>query len=376
MEIDELGLQTAYEYDSRGNQTALVKPDGTSLQVSYNEDDLPLKAIDAIGCVWKWSYNSRGQLTKRLDGVGHETKFGYSGNRLTSLLDPANQETVFVWDTSGNLECITTPDGTQTRWQYDWLGRPTAVTNPAGMQRRTYDLLGRIVQVAEPDGNLRSLTYDSTGNLVHAKDLQHDVRFTYQGMGRMASRREAGTTVEFRYNTEEDLIGIVNEHGCVYRFELDERREVTREFGFDNIRRIYTRDDAGRVVRVERASGLITWYEYDLAGRVVSVRHSDKSAETFVYRADGELMEATNDACTIKFERDPSGRILKEWQDDYWVKESNATPWAMSWACSTPMHCRMLRKPRGNPEFSETQWVWKSSDHFRAVSAVAGSEIS
>jgi hypothetical protein len=30
-------------------------------------------------------------------------------------------------------------------------------------------------------------------------------------------------------------------------------------------------------------------------------------------------MEATNNACTIKFERDPSGRILKEWQDDYWV---------------------------------------------------------
>jgi RHS repeat-associated protein len=30
-------------------------------------------------------------------------------------------------------------------------------------------------------------------------------------------------------------------------------------------------------------------------------------------------MEATNDACTVKFERDPAGRIVKEWQDDYWV---------------------------------------------------------
>ncbi|MCP4854925.1 MAG: RHS repeat protein, partial [Fuerstiella sp.] len=203
---------------------------------------------------------------------------------------------------------------------YDALGRATTVVDPVGnRQRRTYDLLGRITQVAEPDGNLRSLAYDAAGNVLHAKDLQHDVRFTYQGMGRLATRREAGTTVEFKYNTEEDLTGIVNEHGHAYRFDLDERGDVAREYGFDDIRRVYTRDDAGRMIRVERASGLITFYEYDPAGRVIGVKHSDGTEESYVYREDGELIEAENSSCAVKFERDPLGRILKEWQDDYWV---------------------------------------------------------
>ena len=37
---------------------------------------------------------------------------------------------------------------------------------------------------------------------------------------------------------------------------------------------------------------------------------------------DGELIEAENNSCAVKFERDPQGRILKEWQDDYWVSSA------------------------------------------------------
>ena len=33
VELDELGLPTAYEYDERGNQTAVVTPDGSAVQV-------------------------------------------------------------------------------------------------------------------------------------------------------------------------------------------------------------------------------------------------------------------------------------------------------------------------------------------------------
>ncbi|MCP4171491.1 MAG: hypothetical protein GY758_12035, partial [Fuerstiella sp.] len=320
VELDELGLPTAYEYDERGNQTAVVTPDGSAVQVQYNDQDLPVRAVDPLGSLWSWEYNSRGQLSRRVDSTGRETRFQYADRRLSAIIDPAGNTTELSYGTGGNLDGVTTVDGGQSRWQYDNLGRATNVIDPVGnRQRRTYDLLGRITQVAEPDGNLRSLAYDAAGNVLHAKDLQHDVRFTYQGMGRLATRREAGTTVEFKYNTEEDLTGIVNEHGHAYRFDLDERGDVAREYGFDDIRRVYTRDDAGRMIRVERASGLITFYEYDPAGRVIGVKHSDGTEESYVYREDGELIEAENNSCAVKFERDPQGRILKEWQDDYWV---------------------------------------------------------
>ena len=319
VELDELGLPTAYEYDERGNQTAVVTPDGSAVQVEYNERDLPVRAVDPLGSLWSWEYNSRGQLSRRVDSTGRETRFQYADRRLSRSLTLQQHNRIKLrhrrksgWRDHGRRRAESL--AVRRTW-------PSHDRRRSGGKSATQnvDLLGRITQVAEPDGNLRSLAYDAAGNVLHAKDLQHDVRFTYQGMGRLATRREAGATVEFKYNTEEDLTGIVNEHGHAYRFDLDERGDVVREYGFDDIRRVYTRDDAGRAIRVERASGLITFYEYDPAGRVIGVKHSDGTEESFVYREDGELIEAENSSCAVKFERDSQGRILKEWQDDYWI---------------------------------------------------------
>ena len=322
-EVDELGQATSYAYDERGNQTLLAQPDGATVEIEYNQQDVPIQAIDAVGAVWRWKYTEEGLLKRRIDSTGRETRFVYNRGRLSQIVDPAGNMTELMYDQAGSLASVRTADGARTAWKYDQLGRPVAVTDPLGnVRQRTFDAASRLTQIVDPDGNLRSLSYDPQGNVIHAKDLQHDVRFTYQGMGLLASRRESGTTVRFEYNTEEDLTGIVNEHGHAYRFELDALRNVAVESGFDGIRRVYTRDAAGRVTQVERASGLVSDYTYDPAGRLIQLNHSDGVEETYAYREDGKLIEAANGSCTVRFERDEVGRILKEWQDDYWVSSS------------------------------------------------------
>ncbi|HAA69909.1 MAG TPA: hypothetical protein DCE55_12280 [Planctomycetaceae bacterium] len=322
-QVDELGQATTYEYDERGNQTLVTQPDGATVAIQYNQQDLPINARDAAGGSWQWEYNSPGQLIERTDPTGRTTRFSYAHGRLAEIVDPAGNITELMYDEAGNLSSIRTADGARTVWAYDRLGRPVTVTDPSGnIQRRTFDLAGQVNRVEEADGNLRSLAYDPQGNVTHAQDRQHDVRFSYQGMGRLASRTEAGTTVRFEYNTEEDLTGVVNEQGHVYQFELDALGNVAVESGFDGIRRVYTRDAAGRISQVERASGLVSAYAYDPAGRVIALNHSDGAEESYVYREDGELVEAANPVCSVRFERDEVGRILKEWQDDYWVSSS------------------------------------------------------
>src|SRR5690606_31697783 len=133
-------------------------------------------------------------------------------------------------------------------------------------------LLGRVTRVAEPDGNLRELTYDPEGNVLRAKDRDHDVRFEYQGMGRLRARIEAATRVEFQYDTEERLLAILNEHGAVYRFLLDPASDVAEEHGFDGLHRRYQRDKAGRVTRIYRPASATTHYTYDPSGRVTRVQ--------------------------------------------------------------------------------------------------------
>src|SRR6185312_11257908 len=325
-ETNPVGGETTWTYDARGKDRKVVGPDEAEVAVDFSPENQALRARDPVKGQWTWGYDAQGRMLGRVDPLGRRVQFHWAAEgrgglqRLTSLTDPAGQDTALGYDGQGNVIRLRTPDSAESRWTYDNLGRCTAAIDPKGnVQRREHDALGRVVRVWEPDGNVRELAYDPEGNVVHARDKHHDVRFTYQGMGRIASRSEAGTTVGFSYDTEENLVAITNEHGHVYRFELDACRRIEVESGFDGLRRRYLRDKAGRVVKVFRPADRTTEYAYDDAGRVAAVQHSSGEAEAYAYRPDGELIEAKNDAAAVKLERDLLGRIVREVVGDDWV---------------------------------------------------------
>jgi RHS repeat-associated protein len=319
-ETDTGGGETSYTYDARGNCTRLVAPDGGMIEVEFDDRNLPVFARDAVKGEWSWGHDHRGHLIGRIDPLGRRTQFQWDGGRLVGLTDPAGQHTHLGYDRDGNVNLMRTPDGAESRWSYDGFGRVMAAIDAKGnVQRREHDRLGRVTRVREADGNDRELEYDAEGNIVHARDKQHDVRFGYRGMGRLISRTEAGTTVAFEYDTEEQLVAIRNQQGHVHKFQLGPTGLVNVEHGFDGIRRQYLRDPAGRVTKVLRPAGLTTEYAYDSASRITSVKHADGTSQGFAYRIDGALMEARNDAGTVAFERDLLGHVVKESCGDDWV---------------------------------------------------------
>jgi RHS repeat-associated protein len=320
LEIDALQRARQTAYDERGNPTQIKLPDGSGYKIEYNKD-LPVKATDALGGTWSWEYDEHERLTKRTDPLGRSTCYTYEEKTLERITDPAGNETKFQWNAQGLLTSVTYPDGSSQSWERDLLGRVVAETDVAG-NRREYelDLLGNVTSVKEPDGNTRRFEYDAEENVIHAVDRNHDVRFRYKGMGRMASRAENGTTVDFAYDTEENLLGIRNEHGSVYSFQLDGMGRVQAESGFDKLLRKYRRDKAGNVVRVERPGERYTEYQYDEMDRVIQLQHSDGSEESYAYRKDGELAEAKNADITLKFTRDELGMVVKEQQGEHCVE--------------------------------------------------------
>ncbi|HEV2927075.1 MAG TPA: DUF6531 domain-containing protein, partial [Propionibacteriaceae bacterium] len=245
-ETDALGRTTEYKHDDRGNVARVRSPGGATLRMKYDARDRLTAAEDALGGAWRWRYDQQGRLLERQDPLGRRTLFEYSGKHLHAVVDPAEHRTWLSYGPDGLLAGVRTPDGAETRWEYDRLGRCTAATDPKGnVQRREHDPLGRVVRIHEPDGNTRDLSYDPEGNIIHARDRQHDVHFRYTGMGRMTARTEAGTTVEFLHDAEEQLVAVKNEHGFAYRFTLGPTGQVDEELGFDDTRRRYHRDLAG-----------------------------------------------------------------------------------------------------------------------------------
>lgn len=138
-------------------------------------------------------------------------------------------------------------------------------------------------------------------------------------MGRMVSRTQAATTIKFEYDREEQLIAITNEHGRVYQFEWNANEELIAESGFDGLVRQFVKDPAGRTIRINRPDQRYSLLSYDPLDRITQVRHSDGSSKHFKYRADGELLAASNDSISLRWELDQLGRITKEYQGEFWV---------------------------------------------------------
>lgn len=329
-EKDQLGRITTYGYDERGNLSESVAPDGATLLLQHDSHDLPARAIDPVGGEWTWKRDAQGRPIERRDPLGRVTQYRYEGPRLSTIIDAAGGETTIGYDAIGSVNAVATPDGATTRIQHNGRGAIIAITGPRGSVRRLHlDPLDRIVRFEESDGNTATLAYDAEGNTLHAKDLHHEVHCTYRGMGRLASRTEAGTTVNFEYDTEERLTGVSNAHGSVYRFELGPTGEIAEERGFDGLLRRYTRDLRGRVLRVDRPgsgdSVRFTEYQYDAGDRIVKVSHSDATQQQYAYRLDGELTAAVSAGFVVTFELDLLGRVLKEIQGTEWVQsEFNA----------------------------------------------------
>ncbi|HMA63815.1 MAG TPA: DUF6531 domain-containing protein, partial [Chitinispirillaceae bacterium] len=121
-ETDAVGKVTKFEYDDLGNTIKTIDPDDTAIQVMYNEYNLPVNAIDKMGGIWGWTYDDRLRLVKRTDPLGRTTRFEYNGKYLSRFIDSAGLGTFIAFDDAGNLRALTTPDGMQSRWNYDALG--------------------------------------------------------------------------------------------------------------------------------------------------------------------------------------------------------------------------------------------------------------
>jgi len=325
-EVDALGHATSFRYDGRGNTVEKVGPDGAVRTFSYDERDNLVAAADPEGSRWRWSYDERGRVVQRSDGDGSSTTFHYRGGYLAGLTGPAGGRVQLGYDQQGMLNAVQTGDGEADTWRYDRLGRRVEAVIAGNRRGYAFDGLGRLSVVTEHDGGTRRVGYDREGNLLHFADASGEVEFTYSGTGRMTSRIQAGVTVRFEYDSEEQLRAVHGAEGHSYRFELDARGDVAQELAFDVAPRTYVRDAVGRVVeRVVECPGpgrRSSTYRYDPAGRLLEVSHFDGTSERYSYRSDGCLMTADNDEVSVRFERDALGRICSEFQGEHWVRSS------------------------------------------------------
>jgi YD repeat-containing protein len=187
--ITEPGLETAYTYDTKGHITLKSLKDlvtnktrtwttaytysTTGLLVQKVEDGPRTDVPDLIttdyypedaACIGG-HFGCRGQLKQITSALGHVTSFTrYSAHGYPEVItDPNGLTQIMVYDVRQRLISMDV-GGELTTYSYDPVGQLTRVTQPNGAYLAyTYDNAHRLLGVKDQLGNSRSYTLDNRG---------------------------------------------------------------------------------------------------------------------------------------------------------------------------------------------------------------------
>jgi len=192
-------------------------------------------------------YDSLGNLTSVVDGLGHATTYG-NYNALGEpghVVGPNGNATDFTYDGRGLLLTKTThPNGTAAQWSY------------------TYDVFGKVSKVSAPDGEVTTWSRNAEGVL---QTITHN-------------DKDGTSTETFGYDANGDITSdTVTRNGTVSLAKTASYDELGRphiQQGTHGQSLTYSYDGNGNVLAVTDATGHVTGYQYDALNRVIQKSES------------------------------------------------------------------------------------------------------
>ncbi|MFE6282252.1 putative T7SS-secreted protein [Streptomyces sp. NPDC057877] len=315
---DPLGRTTTYTHDDEGRLVSATRPDGSVLRIERGPFSLPAAVKGWDGTRTSYEYDERGNRTAVTDPAGKTTRSAYDDSgRLTSVTDALGNTTHVLCDAAGLVVEVTGPSGATTRTRRDVLGRPIHVTDPtSGVTRLQWHADGQLARRTGPDGATESWTYDGEGNCLTHTDAAGGVsRFEYTHFDLpLASTRPDGTRYAFEHDGNLRLTRVTDPQGLTWTYEYDAVGNIVSETDFDGRTVAYRMDAAGQLAeRVDALGGTIS-FERDQLGQVVR-KNVDGQVTTYAYDQAGHLLEALGPESDLRYQYDRRGQVKTELVD-------------------------------------------------------------
>lgn len=287
-----MSLEKACEYDAMGNILAVTDALGNRTEYRYSPEGKLTKVIDPLGNTARYFYNKRDEITG-ICRLSKEEERCFD-RQITDIqkLNESNHPlhlTVFERNTDGRIEKVTDESGRETAYRYDIMGRVILRTDENGGETSyQYHPGGRIRETGYPDGTSVAFSYDALYRLSCIKDWLGETEFTYDAMGRMAGVTDPnGERVEYGFYPDGSRRFMKYPDGRKADYCYDAVGRLSRiicgKFCLD-----YRYDVNGKLAEIRRGNGIGSSYSYDREGRLAEIVHRDKTGilESFSYSYD------------------------------------------------------------------------------------------
>jgi RHS repeat-associated protein len=292
---DEIGRTTRYKYNAQGDCTSVTHPDGAVRRFTYAGDSLLQKVIDEAGAEFHREYDQHGYLIRTTDALGNRREYSYNEDGyLDMVVDPLGGETKFKWNELGQIIEYITPLGSITRFGYDEHGNLVWISNPLGQMTR--------------------YAYDSLGNLVQVESPDGmKSRYQYDHAGNLTNFMDPnGVVMRYRY-VDHNLLGEqIDALEYKQQFKYNTEGDLVEIRNERNESYMFTYDMVGRLTREVGFDGLTKEYKYDSAGQLITYTDPAGRVTRFVYDICGNLvMRQRRDGTTISYGYDSVGRLTR-----------------------------------------------------------------
>jgi RHS repeat-associated protein len=332
-------LATTYTYDSYGNKASDIGPTAEKAYYSYSNTyqhayltTMTQVLTSSVNVTTTYSYNfTTGQLILIIDPKGNETDLTYDPlSRMTSITHPAvggvRSDMSFLFQDAGNSFGVENEKGNYTDFDYDglnrvtqvkvykavldaspiisqqnytynWRGQVKTLQDPTGnVTTNTYDYLGRLVRVVNPDGSSRPISYDDV-NLVQSNydENGHRTDDLYDALHRLTGVRQYYTTTNYylssyTYSGIGTLAKTVNADSQSTTYSYDDLNRLVLTLYPDGFNETRTYDNMGNLLSRKDPNGKTVNYSYDALNRLGNVTYSDGTRASYTYDKNGNLL--------------------------------------------------------------------------------------
>lgn len=323
--IDEIisptGKKTEIDFNKYGNLTDL-KDGSTVVEIKYENTDhinYPSKVIYNTQET-SVTYDPKGNILQRMlpEGVTQTYKYNVR-NDIEQFTDPKGNVYKYAYDSRGNLIRVETPRA-KTTFTVNDKGLITQITNPENISVGfVYDIYGNVIKTNAPEEITTSATYDIASRLLTSTNPKgNTVSYNYDKKDNLLSELFGGQTTAYEFDANDNLTKIINAKNKATTLKYNQDDDTLEEVQFGNAIDKYEYDEDGYIFKYTNPKGTVFTYKYFNDKKIESVTSGSNSVSYTYDNLDRIETVTKNNQETLSFTYDDLDRITSV--KDYYNK--------------------------------------------------------